>query len=332
MTLATLAISVGEPAGIGPDILIKAAQQTRALPWVVFGCGQTLLERAAALKLPLTLEAYQADCPSTQHAGRLTLIDYPMAKAVHAQALQVANSPCVVRALVAATQFCLAEPQQRALVTLPIHKGIINQADIPFTGHTECLAEQSGVAKVVMMLGCERVKVALQTIHIPLKQVPLEITASNISRTVDIIDRHWRRFYGKRPRILVLGVNPHAGEQGYLGQEEQQVMVPVLQQLQQHAYQVTGPVAADTAFTPQALTEVDVVLAMYHDQGLAPLKALAFGEVVNYTLGLPFIRTSVDHGVALAIAGTGQAQCSSFLAAVKAASDLLLASKESLCK
>lgn len=321
MMTQIIALSLGEPAGIGPDILVVAAQQARSEPWLVFGDASVLHQRAALLALPLVLEDYRVNQVPSCQAGHLTIVDYPCAVAVQAGVLNPLNSPGVLTALTAAARFCQADPR-RALVTLPIHKAVINQAGIAFSGHTEWLAELSGVAKVVMLLGSERLKVALQTIHIPLKQVAAQITAHELTTTLAIIDTHWRRYYAKPPRILVLGLNPHAGENGYLGSEEQEIIIPTLQGLQAQGYDVLGPVAADTAFSAARLAGIDVVLAMYHDQGLAPLKAVAWGEIVNYTLGLPYIRTSVDHGVALDKAGTGHAEINSFLTALSAAATL----------
>lgn len=319
---STIAISVGEPAGIGPDILVMRAQQSRNLDWLVFGSARVLRERASQLGLPLTLQAYQEGQPLTRLAQHLTIVDVPCPAAVQAGQLQVLNSPAVLQALTAAAQFCLA-CSGRALLTLPMHKGIVNQAAIPFRGHTDYLAELSRSARVVMMLASATLKVALHTVHIPLSQVSPAITAAALSETLGIIQRHWQRFYAKNPKILVLGVNPHAGEGGYLGTEERDIMQPTLQALSAQGYDVAGPVAADTAFTPEVLQNIDVVLAMYHDQGLAPLKALAFGNIVNVSLGLPFIRTSVDHGVALDKAGTGRVHLSSFDTALQMAETML---------
>lgn len=324
MSSFLIAISLGEPAGLGPDILIKAAQQPRTTPWVVFGSAQVLQERARALALSLHLSPYGADQAPSVAAGCLTIVDMPCVASVEAGCLNALNSAAVLAVLTAAANFC-EQGSGRALLTLPIHKGIINAAGTHFTGHTEYLAALSNVAKVVMMLGSATLKVALQTVHIPLKTVTDYISRAEITQTLAIIQTHWQRFYGYSPRILVLGVNPHAGEGGYLGSEERDIIEPTLQALQQQGYDLVGPVAADTAFTTRALQGVDVVLAMYHDQGLAPLKALAFGEVVNYTLGLPYIRTSVDHGVALDVAGTGIADIGSFLAALAATEAMLAA-------
>ncbi len=322
MSTATLAISLGEPSGIGPDILIQAAQTKRTASWLIFGAATVLQERAKILNLPLRLEPYSTDLCLSKEPGELTIVDYPCVNGVKAGCLDATNSVSVLAALTAAANYCQA-CSGRALVTLPIHKGIINSANIPFTGHTEYLAKQCSVAKVVMMLGSARLNVALQTIHVPLSRVPSLITAVELTSTLAIIRHYWQKFYAKNPRVLVLGLNPHAGEDGYLGCEEQAIIIPTLQRLRTEGYALLGPLAADTAFTPQILANCDVVLAMYHDQGLAPLKALEFGKIVNYTLGLPYIRTSVDHGVALDIAGTGQAVINSFLTAVAAAEYLL---------
>jgi 4-hydroxythreonine-4-phosphate dehydrogenase len=317
-----IAISLGEPAGIGPDILLLAAQEARTTPWLVFGSVDVLQARATALGLCIHLIPYQKEhTPSTQ-AGCMTIVDCPCAATVQAGVLQSLNSVSVLQALTAAAHFCM-DKAYCALVTLPIHKGIINRANIPFTGHTEWLADLSGLSKVVMMLGSDSLKVALQTIHIPLSQVPSHITVHELESSLSIIKQHWHSYYQKNPRLLVLGVNPHAGENGYIGREEIDVLIPTILKLNSQGYDLIGPVAADTAFTARQLANIDVVLAMYHDQGLAPLKALAFGEIVNYTLGLPYIRTSVDHGVGLDIAATGQAKDSSFKVALQAAERLL---------
>ncbi len=322
MSSAHLVISLGEPSGIGPDILIMAAQLTRDRPWLVFGCATVLQARAKQLRLPLHLELYSQDLRVNNAPGCLTIVDYPCVNTVQAGSLDAANSVSVLAALTAAAHYC-QQCANRALVTLPIHKGIINRAGIPFTGHTEYLAELCGISKVVMMLGSARLKIALQTIHVPLSKVPGLITDTELCSTLAIIRHHWLSFYTKNPRVLVLGLNPHAGEDGYLGTEEQAVIIPTLQRLSAQGYDLIGPVAADTAFRSHQLQCCDLVLAMYHDQGLAPLKALEFGEIVNYTLGLPYIRTSVDHGVALDVAGTGDADINSFLTAVAATESLL---------
>jgi 4-hydroxythreonine-4-phosphate dehydrogenase len=314
----TIAISLGEPAGIGPNILLLAALQARASPWLVYGSRQVLEERAALLQLPVRFESYQADRLASQQAGFLTVVDIPGEKPVQPGILESANSFAVLNGIREAVNACLKQ-KTAALVTLPVHKGVINQAGIDFLGHTNFLAELSHTPKVVMMLGCDALKVALLTTHIPLKDVPHEVTFTNLHATITIIQNFWLKHYQKAPRILVLGLNPHAGEGGYLGSEEQEVIEPAIKQLQAQGFFLKGPVAADTAFTEKQLAGADVVLAMYHDQGLAPLKAVAFGEVVNYTLGLPFSRTSVDHGVALDLADSKQVNISSFLAAVRAA-------------
>lgn len=320
--MSIIVISVGEPAGIGPDILVRRVQQARATDWLAFGSAQVLRERARQLGLPLTLHAYRIDQPVTRLAQHVTLVDFPCPASVQAGQLQVLNSPAVLQALEAAAQFCLAHSDS-ALLTLPMHKGIINQAGIPFHGHTDHLAALSRCDRVVMMLASATLKVALHTTHIPLSQVSAAMTAETLTHTLRVIRHHWQRFEGKNPRMLVLGVNPHAGEDGYLGTEERDIMRPLFQQLSGQGYEIVGPVAADTAFTPKVLHGIDVVVAMYHDQGLAPLKALAFGNIVNVSLGLPFIRTSVDHGVALDKAGGDAVDLSSFDTALQMTEQLL---------
>lgn len=210
-----------------------------------------------------------------------------------------------------------------AMVTAPVQKSTINAAGIPFSGHTEFLAEQTGTAKVVMLLASATLRVALVTTHLPLSAVPAAITDDALRSTIRILAADLERRFGiAQPRILVLGLNPHAGEDGVLGTEEQQTIRPVVESLQQQGLAIRGPVAADTAFTPDSLASCDVVVAMYHDQGLTPLKATHFGEIVNITLGLPIIRTSVDHGTALALAGTGRARHESLRAALELACQL----------
>lgn len=320
--MSIIAISVGEPAGIGPDILVRRAQQARASDWLAFGSAQVLRERASQLGLPLTLHAYQIDEPLTRLAQHVTLVDFPCPVSVHAGQLQALNSGAVLQALEAAAQFCLARSDS-ALLTLPMHKGIINQAGISFCGHTDYLAALSQCDHVVMMLASATLKVALHTTHIPLRHVSAAMTGDALTNTLRVIRQHWQRFEGKNPRMLVLGVNPHAGEDGYFGTEERDIMRPLLQQLSGQGYDIVGPVAADTAFTPEVLHDIDVVVAMYHDQGLAPLKALSFGNIVNVSLGLPFIRTSVDHGVVLDKAGRDAVNLSSFDTALQMTEQLL---------
>src|SRR5690606_23571352 len=243
--------------------------------------------------------------------------------------LDVANAPYVLELLERGCDACVSGAAD-ALVTAPVQKSVITQAGMPFSGHTEFLAERTGAPLPVMMLASEALRVALVTTHLPLSAVPAAITAERLERTCEIVDRDLRRRFGiASPRLLVLGLTPHAGEQGTLGTEERDASAPAIERLSGRGSDVVGPVAGDTAFTRESLERCDVVLAMYHDQGLAPLKALAFGGVVNVTLGLPIVRTSVDHGTALALAGTGRARPDSLLAAIRLARELGLEARGS---
>jgi 4-hydroxythreonine-4-phosphate dehydrogenase len=246
----------------------------------------------------------------------------PLAAPVVPGRLDPANAPAVVRMLELAGRACSAG-ETAAMVTAPVQKSTINEAGIPFSGHTEFLAELTGTARVVMLLASSGLKVALATTHLPLAAVPAAITRDGLTATLRIVDADLRTRFGiARPRISVLGLNPHAGEAGVLGSEEIETIRPVVEALKREGLDLRGPVAADSAFTDRALADCDVVVAMYHDQGLAPLKARHFGEIVNVTLGLPIVRTSVDHGTALSLAGTGEASHASLRAALELALEL----------
>ena len=253
-------------------------------------------------------------------AGHLAELHPPLAKPAQAGLLDPANGPYVLSLLDRALLGC-QRGEFAAIATAPVHKGVINQAGMAFTGHTEYLAEQTGTPLVVMMLAGDTprgpLRVALATTHLPLKDVPAAITADLLERILRILDHDLRRKYGiAAPRILVTGLNPHAGEGGYLGREEIDIIEPLLEKLRHEGMQLSGPHPADTLFTPPVLAGGDAVLAMYHDQGLTALKYATFGNGINVTLGLPIIRTSVDHGTALTLAGTGQANPGSLFAAV----------------
>jgi 4-hydroxythreonine-4-phosphate dehydrogenase len=236
--------------------------------------------------------------------------------------LEAANAPYVLECLQRSVHGCL-QKEFAALVTGPVHKGIINNAGLPFTGHTEYLAELTGTHQVVMLLTAPEMRVALATTHLPLREVADAITRENLRTTLTILDQDLRRRFGlAQPRITVLGLNPHAGEGGHLGREELDIIIPVLQQLREAGLKLIGPLAADTAFNPPQLEQTDAFLAMYHDQGLPVLKHYGFGQAVNVTLGLPIIRTSVDHGTALELAGTGRAQTGSLEAAIATAVEM----------
>lgn len=313
-----IAITAGEPAGIGYDILVTAAQQTRqGSPWLVFADPDVLQQRAKMLQVPLTVHLFSDISSIVSKPGVLTVWPTPCAEPVIPGQLNVKNVAAVMMGLSIAAHYCLTN-QTAALLTLPVHKGIINESGLPFSGHTEFFAALASVPKVVMMLAAHDCRVALVTTHLPLNQVAQAITASAVRDTLHIVIAHCQRFYGReKPTIFVAGLNPHAGEGGHLGKEEQEIIEPVLESLRREGFaEIIGPLPADTLFQKKYLAQADAIVAMYHDQGLAPLKALHFGDLVNITCGLPFIRTSVDHGVALDVAATGKANNQSFLAAL----------------
>ncbi|MFP3873178.1 MAG: 4-hydroxythreonine-4-phosphate dehydrogenase PdxA [Thiohalophilus sp.] len=322
----TLAVTPGEPAGIGPDLIIQAAQQPRATPLVAIADPDLLEQRARQLGLPLSLQPWAPDKPVTD-AGRLSVQAVPLAEPVTAGRLTPANAAYVLACLDAAIDGC-GSGRFDALVTGPVHKGMINDAGIAFTGHTEYLAAATGTARVVMMLATPGLRVALATTHLALRDVPAAITRDSLSSVLRILHSELRRHFAlAAPRIKVCGLNPHAGEQGHLGREEIEVITPVLETLRAEGLDLAGPLPADTLFTPAGLEETDAVLAMYHDQGLPVLKHLGFGQAVNITLGLPFVRTSVDHGTALALAGTGDAEAGSLEYAIQVAVEMVQAAR-----
>ena len=318
MSQPLIAVTSGEPAGIGPELCLKLADWSGAGHPVVLGDRDLLAERAAALGWSITLRDYMPG--QSAAAGHLDVLHLPLAKPAQAGLLDPANGPYVLKLLDRALLGC-QRGEFAAIATAPVHKGVINQAGMAFTGHTEYLAEKTGTPLVVMMLAGDTprgpLRVALATTHLPLKDVPAAITADLLERILNILDHDLRRKYGiAAPRILVTGLNPHAGEGGYLGREEIDIIEPLLEKLRREGLQLSGPHPADTLFTPPVLAGGDAVLAMYHDQGLTALKYATFGNGINVTLGLPIIRTSVDHGTALTLAGTGQANPGSLFAAV----------------
>jgi 4-hydroxythreonine-4-phosphate dehydrogenase len=312
-----LAVTPGEPAGIGPDLCIQLAQDPAPDYRLVIIADPLLLEaRAQQLQLPLRLRPWQADQQVAAQPGELCILPIDMAAACCAGKLDPHNAPYVLETLNRAIQGCRSG-EFAALVTGPVQKSNINEAGIPFSGHTEFLAQACGVARVVMMLATPQLRVALATTHIPLSAVPAALTPSLLREVLQILHTDLQRKFGiAQPRILVAGLNPHAGESGHLGREEIEVMIPVLEQLRAAGMDLRGPLPADTLFTPYTLQGADAVLAMYHDQGLPVLKYQGFGEAVNITLGLPMIRTSVDHGTALDLAGSGKANSGSLRAAL----------------
>lgn len=320
-----IALTPGEPAGIGPDICLQLAQFDWPLQLVLFADPNLLMQRAEQLGLRMMLQIFDTDYdPEPHRAGCIKVHPVALQAPVTPGQLNPANAEYVLETLRQATQACL-HSDCAALVTAPVHKGVINQAGIPFSGHTEFLAEQTHTPLVVMMLATTNLRVALVTTHLPLAAIPQAITAERVEHIIRILHKDMReRFALAQPRILVCGLNPHAGEDGHLGREEIEIINPVLEKLRSEGMTLHGAVPADTAFTQASLAQTDVVLSMYHDQGLPVLKHQGFGEAVNVTLGLPIIRTSVDHGTALALAGTGKAHTGSLIQALKIAQQMAL--------
>jgi 4-hydroxythreonine-4-phosphate dehydrogenase len=316
-----LAITAGEPAGIGPDLCVQLAAKSLHTPVVVVADKNLLLQRAQQLGTSLQLRDYTAT-QTLAAPNTLTVLHVPLAELAQAGVMNAANADYVLATLSRAVRGCQSG-EFAGMVTAPVHKGIINDAGIAFTGHTEFLAEQTGTPQVVMMLVGGGMRVALVTTHLALREVTDAITPALLESVTRILhDDLQRRFGIAQPRILVAGLNPHAGEGGYLGREEIEVMIPVLEKLRAEGMGVSAPLPADTLFTPHKLAQCDAVLSMYHDQGLPVLKHASFGQGVNVTLGLPIIRTSVDHGTALDLAGTGKADSGSLLEAIKLAADM----------
>ncbi|NMH64874.1 4-hydroxythreonine-4-phosphate dehydrogenase PdxA [Shewanella salipaludis] len=324
MTTKRIAITPGEPAGIGPDLVIQLAQQAWPAELVVCAAPELLQDRAKMLGLPLTLQPYQpGSTPKPQQAGTLTLLPFSLAAQVQCGVLDEQNSAYVIDTLRCAGEKNMSG-EFDAVVTGPVHKGIINQAGISFSGHTEFFAQQANCQDVVMMLSTPGLQVALVTTHIPLAYVAKAITRDRLQHIIKILHRDLvDKFAIASPKIYVCGLNPHAGEDGHLGREELDVIIPALNELRDELnMDIVGPLPADTLFQPKYLDDADVVLAMYHDQGLPVLKSQGFGKSVNITLGLPYIRTSVDHGTALDLAGTGKADIGSFVCALNKAIEL----------
>ncbi len=323
-TVARIVMTPGEPGGIGPDLILGLAAQSWPVELVVVADPALLMARAKLLGLAVELLPYQAERPaSPQRKGTLTVAAIPLIVAAEPGQLQAANGPYVLATLARAAAGALSG-EFAALVTGPVHKGIINESGVRFSGHTEFFAEQAGCDQVVMMLATEGLRVALATTHLPLKAVADAITPGSLTRTIQILHQDLRQQFGiARPRIYVCGLNPHAGEGGHIGREEIEVIEPVLATLRAQGMDLVGPLPADTLFQEKYLRDADAVLAMYHDQGLPVLKYKGFGRAVNITLGLPFIRTSVDHGTALDLAGTGKADMGSLLTALHQAIDMV---------
>lgn len=314
-----VAITSGEPAGIGPDIILQAAALNKLPRCVILGDLQVLRDRAELLKLPVELQEIHQIQDAEKRGSALPVLSIPVADPVIPGQLNPANSSSVIEMLTTASTLALTN-KVSAIVTAPVHKGVINQAGIPFRGHTEFFAELSKTPKVVMLLAYGNFRVALATTHLPLAKVPEQITREHLDQTLSILIQGLQsQFQIPTPCILVCGLNPHAGEQGHLGREEIDVIAPVIKTWQSRGANVKGPYPADTVFLAEHIRQSDAILAMYHDQGLPTLKYAGFDSAVNITLGLPYRRTSVDHGTACELAGTGRASCNSLIAAVELA-------------
>jgi len=323
--ICRIALTSGEPAGIGPDLCIQLAQQGQRHEIVVIADPELLQQRADELSLPLKLVEFDPNSdPKPGEAGRIVYLASKLAEKVVPGKLNPANSAYVIDTLQLALNGCL-DGTFDAVVTAPVHKGVINDAQIPFSGHTEFFADGAGVNKVVMMLATSELRVALATTHLPLREVSDAVTQQSLLQIMRILANGLHFSFGlKHPRIAVCGLNPHAGEGGHLGAEEQTVIEPAIKLIREQGYEFNGPWPADTIFVKSRLAEYDAVLAMYHDQGLPVLKHQGFGDAVNITLGLPFIRTSVDHGTALDLAASGNASATSLQAAINMAETMSL--------
>lgn len=311
-----IALTLGEPAGIGPDLLIQWAQLPRTDAVLVIGCPVHLQQRAEQLSLPLKIRLWDGGDIPPHAPSHVTLCPIPITAPVVAGQLNPAHGQYVVDMLQKACDLCL-QGVVAGVVTGPVHKANINAAGIRFSGQTEFFAKQCGVAKPVMMLANEKLRVALVTTHLALREVPLHITTEAVQTTVRIVHQALQKQLKiAQPKLLVCGLNPHAGEDGYLGREEIDIINPALRQLQQQGLNVSLALPADTLFTPHYLNDCDAVISMYHDQGLPVIKSMGFGATINITLGLPILRVSVDHGTALSLAGSGKAKVDSLEMAV----------------
>ncbi len=323
-TTVRLAVTPGEPAGIGPDLVVQLAQTPRECEWIAYADPRLLTERAEQLGLSLRLREPRGQ---PLGAGELAVSEVPLHTPATPGQPDTANADYVLQTLDRAVADVQAGHAD-ALVTGPVHKGVINDAGHRFSGHTEYLAAATATPRVVMMLAAGELRVALATTHLPLRKVPDALSPDLLEEVLGILDGDLRRKFGlAQPRILVCGLNPHAGEGGHLGREEIEVIEPALERARAGGIDARGPLPADTLFTPRHLAHADAVLAMYHDQGLPVLKYQGFGEAVNITLGLPLIRTSVDHGTALDLAGSGAGNAGSLAAAARCAEDMVRAGR-----
>ena len=319
----TLVLTAGEPAGIGPDICAQIAQRDLPCKLVIIADKNLLQERAKKIQSPLKLLDYSSSTVKKHKAGSLLILHVPLNKPSIPGKPDLANSRYVLKTLERAVKGCCTG-EFDGVVTAPVHKGVINDAGIAFTGHTEFLSQLTESQQVVMMLVGGNMRIALATTHLPLKNVAAAITPTKLEEKLRLINHDLiTRFSISAPRIVVAGLNPHAGESGHLGSEETEIIIPVLEKLRAEGVNLIGPMPADTLFNPLYLKNYDCIFAMYHDQGLPVLKHASFGKGVNVTLGLPIIRTSVDHGTALNLAATGKADSGSLLAAIKMAITLI---------
>lgn len=310
-------ITPGEPAGVGPDVTLRITQSSYPAEIIAIADPNLLAQRAKELNMSVELIPANLDnAPTPNKSATLKYLPIKLNAPVTAGKLNPENSAYVLKTITEGTSLCLAKKAD-AIVTGPVHKEVMNQAGIKFLGHTEFFAQQSHAKQTVMLFVVDHLKVALATTHLPLSQVPQAITKDSLRTTLQIIQHDLlHKFQIETPRILVCGLNPHAGEGGYLGREEIDTIIPLLVALRAEGMQVEGPLPADTIFTPKLLRHADAVLAMYHDQALPLVKYIGFDHAVNVTLGLPFVRTSVDHGTALDIAGTDRADAGSMQAAL----------------
>jgi len=322
--LPQIALTPGEPAGIGPDIVITAAQQSYAAEIVAVCDPNLIAQRAKLLGIPLTILPYEQKKSAKPHqAGSLTILPIPLTVPSKVGQLEQDNAAYVLKTLDTAISLC-RQGVCHSLVTGPVHKGVINDAGFSFTGHTEYLAKNTQSRQAVMLLQTEGLRVALATTHLPLRNVSDAITTESLGRVLDVLHTDLHAKMGiADPVIYVCGLNPHAGEDGYLGNEEIEIISPLIEKLKSKSWQIIGPLAADTVFSPENIQRADVFLAMYHDQGLPVLKYKGFGQAVNITLGLPFPRTSVDHGTALELAGSGKAKSHSLQLAIASAIEMV---------
>jgi 4-hydroxythreonine-4-phosphate dehydrogenase len=318
-----IVVTSGEPAGVGPDACVALAQTDWEADLVVAADAKLLAATAVALALPLTVERYDRAQPATSHrAGTLKVLHVPTVQPPLAGQPDVRNAAYVIEMLDRACDGCM-NGEFAAMVTAPVQKSTLMDAGYAFSGHTEYLAARTRAALPVMLLLNDQLRVALVTTHLALADVPRAITRERLRATLRIVNMDLQRHFAlASPRIAVLGLNPHAGESGHLGREELDVIHPVIQELKAEGLNIQGPVPADTAFTPRFLKSADVIVAMYHDQGLPVIKHVGFGHAVNMTLGLPILRTSVDHGTALGLARSGRADTGSLIAALALAIDL----------